>query len=270
MIEAILLLVCAPYAAVAVGYLEARRRGERPPTWARWVGLATVSLHLVAMIAVGRVTGRSPFQTEDQALSFLAFAVAALYVVLERTSGVATYGGGFHLLTAVLAAASVPGLARAGTLVRSAREPDVQFSLHVGFALLGTAAVVSGGLLAVGYLGAYRRMKALDVALEATPGPSLSGLQRLARDTSFAGVALLAPALGLGWAVLARGDHRDAWTAAELALASVEWALALVAGLVWWRRPMRGASAAWLNVVATVLAVLAFAIVHPHVAAGGR
>lgn len=269
MIDAILLLVCAPYAAVAVGYLEARRRGERPPTWARWVGLATVLLHLAALIAMGRVTGRSPFQTEHQALSFLAFAVAALYVVLERTSGVATYGGGFHLLTAVLSAASVPGLSRAGTVAPSGRGPDVEFSLHVGFALLGTAAVVSGGLLAVGYLGAYRRMKALDVALEPAPGPSLSGLQRLARDTSFAGVALLAPALGFGYVVLARAAHRDAWTVIELALASAQCALALVAWFVWWRRPLRGATAAWLNVAATVLAVLAFAVVHPHVT-GGR
>src|SRR5688500_19167054 len=46
------------YAAVAVGYLEARRRGERPPGWARVVGVVTIAVHLVALVLLGGETGR--------------------------------------------------------------------------------------------------------------------------------------------------------------------------------------------------------------------
>ncbi len=39
--------------------------------------------------------------------------------------------------------------------------------------------------------------------------------------------------------------------------------LTLCAAFLWWRRPMRGALAAWLNLSATGVAVLAFGVVHP-------
>ena len=67
--QSTLLLVCAPYLAVAVAYLEARRREETPPRWARLAGLATVVLHLAALVWVGAEMGRSPFRTSSQALS---------------------------------------------------------------------------------------------------------------------------------------------------------------------------------------------------------
>jgi hypothetical protein len=259
----ILLLVCAPYAAAAVGYLEARRRDERPPTWARALGGATVLLHLLALILLGRETGRSPFHTEAEALSFLAFALAALYVVLEATSGVAAYGGGFYLLTAILAAGGVPGLARAAAAVPSPRAGDSTLSLHVGFALLGTAAIAAGGLLATGYLGVYRKVKSRRLAMDAAGGPSLFGLQRLARDASFSGLLLLGPSLVLGWMVLGAASGRRFWAHLEIALAALQFLLVAAAAFLWWRRPLRGAVAAWLNVAATVVAVVALALVHP-------
>ena len=259
----LLLLVCAPYAAVAVGYLEARRRAERPPRWARVLGILTIAVHLLALVWLGRETGRSPFQTESQAFSFLAFSLAALYAVLEATSGVATYGGSFYLLTAILAASGVPGLARGPSTPAVVRSPDPTLSFHVGFALLGTAAIAAGGLLAIGYLGIYRKVKTGDLALERAQGPSLFGLQRLARDASLSGLVLLGLSLGLGWAVLSRLPAGEGWAQLEMALTALQFLLVFVAAVLWWRWPLRGAIAAWLNVAAALVAVVSLAVVHP-------
>jgi ABC-type transport system involved in cytochrome c biogenesis permease subunit len=264
----LLLLVCAPYAAAAVGYLEARRRGEPAPRWARILGAATVLLHLAGLLALGAQTHRSPFQTSSQALSFLAFSLGLLYVVLEATSRIATYGGTFLLLTALLAASSVPGLAGAETPA-APRTPDASLAFHMGLALLGTAAILCGGLLSAGYLNAYRRVRTHEIGPESAAAPSLSGLQRLARDASFLGVALLGPALVLGGLVATRGGGPSTAAAVELLVTGVEFALALIAAWLWWRRPLWGAAAAWCNLAATGVAVVAFGVVHPFLARGG-
>jgi hypothetical protein len=259
---AILLLCCAPYAAVAVGYLEARRRGERPPPWARVLGAATVVLHLAALVALGARTGRSPFQTESQALSFLGFSLGALYVLLEATSRVAAHGGGFWLLTAVLSGVAVPGLSHEAVAAPRAHDPVLSF--HVGFALLGTATILAGGLLAAGYLGAYRRIK--DRALEPSvgeAGPSLFGLQVLSRHASAAGLLLLGPSLVLGWIALIHREGESLWARVALACSALEFVVVFVAAFLWWRRPKRGAVAAWLNVSATAIAVLTVGVLHP-------
>jgi ABC-type uncharacterized transport system permease subunit len=259
----VLLLVCAPYAAVAVGYFEARKRREKPPGWARLVGLATVVLHLAGLVALSATTHRSPFQTESQALSFLAFSLGGLYVVLEATSRVATYGGGFYLLTAILAASGVPGLSGESAKAAAARASDPVLAFHIGFALLGTAAIVAGGLLAAGYLGVYRRAKGHRLAVDAGDSPSLTGLQALARHASVLGLVLLGPSLVLGAMALARGAGAGALGSVQIAVSGLQFAIVLAAAFLWWRRPLRGATAAWLNVTATGVAVVSFAVVHP-------
>jgi ABC-type transport system involved in cytochrome c biogenesis permease subunit len=264
----LLLLVPAAYAACAVAYLEARRRREAPPSWARAGGAAAVALHLAGLVALGVAAGRSPFHTGSQALSFLAMATGFLYLLLERTSRVASHGGGFWVAVALLAAASVPGLAReAGPAAADARK-DAMLAGHVGLAILGTAAVLAAGLLAFGYLAAYRRMKEHAPAADRPgDGPSLAGLERLTRQASVLAAVLLAPGLALGAVVASRGPSRP-WVAVETAATGVQLALVVLAAVVWWRRPSRGASAAWLNVAATLVAGLALAAVHPFLAEG--
>jgi ABC-type uncharacterized transport system permease subunit len=258
----LLLLLPAPYVAAGVGYAQARLRDERPPGWARWAGLATAVAHLAGLVLLSQATRRSPFQTESQALSFLAFSVAALYAVLERTSHVARYGGWFYLLAGLLASASVPGLAAEVLPSPESKTSDPLLSFHVGLALLGTAAIVTAGLFAGGYVGVYRRVKRAQLAVGPGGGPSLVGLQRLARDASFAGLALLAPALLMGYRVVARAGA-SGWAQVEIALATLQFLLLLGAWWLWWRRPLRGPVAAALNVAATLVAVASFAIVHP-------
>lgn len=259
----ILLLVAVPYAAAAVGYLEARRRAERPPTWARILGLLTVVAHIVGLVVLSMERARSPFQTESQALSFLAFALAAIYVLLELTSGIVEHGGGFHLLATILTSASIPGLAAESVAAPAARARDPMLAYHIGLALLGTAAIVAAGLLAAGYLRAYRRMKDRQIVPANVQTLSLFSLQRLARDASFAGLALLLPSVVLGAVIVEQSTGTSHWVHAELGLGAAQCILTAVAAFLWWRRPRRGAAAAYLNVAATILAVATFAVVHP-------
>ena len=46
--------------------------------------------------------------------------------------------------------------------------------------------------------------------------------------------------------------------------------LLVAAGWIWWRRPLRGRVAAWLNLLALIIVLVAFIVVHPLVLAGGR
>lgn len=264
----VLVLVVAVYAAVATAYLEARRHREPPPLWARIAGPLSVGAHLLGLIWLGAEIGRSPFSTPSQALSYLAFSLAALYLVLEATSRVATHGGGFYALAALLAALGVPGLIHAPAADPGAVKDAVR-TFHSGLSLMGTAAVLAAGLLGGGYLGAYRRVKQASFAGGSATGPSLRGFERLERRACALGVLFFAPAVWMGLRAV-REDSSRHGMAALLALTVLLFALTSLAGWIWWRRPLRGRLAAWLNILAMVAAILATVLVHPLVTGLGR
>jgi ABC-type uncharacterized transport system permease subunit len=261
-----LVLVVALYAAVATAYLEARRRGDAPPRWARRAGPASVVAHFAGLLVLATAMDRSPFTTASQGLSFLAFALAAFYLVLEATSHVATHGGGFWFVATLLSALAVPGLI--GTPPEAVDVPrDPTRTVHVGLSLLATAAVLAGGLLAIGYLEAYRRVKRGRLRA-GEPGPSLTGFERLSRGASLLGVLLLVPSLGLGVASLR--ERPSAATVALLATTAALLSLLLVSGWIWWRRPLRGSLAAWLHLVGIALVAVTLGVVHPLAAGWGK
>ena len=262
----LLVLVVAFYAAVATAYLEARRRREPPPMWARVAGPLSVAAHLLGLILLSMAMGRSPFASASQSLSFLAFSLGVLYLLLEATSRVATHGGGFYAVAAILTALSVPGLVDGEPSAWVDQPRDVARSMHIGLALMSTAAILAGGLLALGYLAAFARLKRRRLAGGAH-GPSLAGFQRLLGRASLLGVVLLLPALILGL----RADGADA-SAASLAVLTSTITVLLIfltgAFVLWWRRPLRGPLAAWLNLLAVVVLIVGFGIVHPLVLGG--
>ncbi len=263
----VLVLVVAVYAAVATAYLEARRRREPPPLWARIAGPLSVAAHLAGLVWLGAEIGRSPFATPSQALSYLAFSLVALYLVLEATSRVATHGGGFYALAALLAALGVPGLIHAPDADLGAVKDAVR-TFHSGLSLMGTAAVLAAGLLAGGYLGTYRRVKQASLSGGAV-GPSLRGFERLERRACLLGMLFFTPALVMGVLAMKRAGASEGM-AALLGLTVLLLVLTATAGWLWWRRPLRGRLAAWLNISAMAAAILATVLVHPLVTGLGR
>jgi ABC-type transport system involved in cytochrome c biogenesis permease subunit len=259
----VLVLTVAFYAAVATGYAEARRRREAPPRWVRIAGPVAVLAHLVGLLALSMEMGRSPFATGSQSLSFMAFSLAALYLLLEATSRVATHGGWFHAAAAVLAAFAVPGLVESSVGELPTSPKDAALSMHIGLSLLSTSAVLASSLLAMGYLGAYARLKKRKLR-EGAEGPSLRGFGRLTRRAALAAVLLLCPALVYGIR-LAMRDEQPPGVAYLVAATGALLLLLAVASLIWWRRPLRGALAAWLIVAGLGVLIVAFGLVHPLV-----
>jgi hypothetical protein len=259
--SSILVLTVALYASVATAYLEARRRREAPPRWALVAGPATVMVHLAALVWLSAQLHRSPFHGEGPSLSFLAFSLAAIYLALEMTSRIETHGGAFFACAAVLAGGGIPDL------VMRTSPPDAVpaplRTVHIGLALLGVAAALAVGILAVGYLGTYRRVKRREPVL-GEEGPSLSGFERLSRRAALLALLFLGPSVVLG---VAATRQRAVPESALLLVgtSAVTFVLLAVAGFLWWRRPLRGALAAWLAIAGTLVALLAFGVVHPLV-----
>lgn len=267
MAVSLLVLIVAFYAAVATAHFEARRRREKPPRWARILGAVAVVLHFVGLYGLGVERGRSPFSTGAEALSFLGFSIAAVYLVLAVRSRVWTHGASFYGLATLLVALSVPGLVGAPTGDAEAVTRDAARTWHIGIGLLSTAAVLVCGLLAAGYLGTYFRAKRREL-LAGTHGLSLTSFARLTRDASATSVALLAVSVALGVHLVMQADAPRGLFVLTLVTAG-ELVLLLAAFLTWWRRPVRGALAAWLNVAGVVVMIVALFVVHPLVI-GGR
>lgn len=262
-----LVLIVAVYAAVATAYVEARRRREAAPRWARIAGPLAVGAHFTALVLLSKEIGRSPFGGAAESLTFLAFALGANYVLLERTSKVESHGGPFYWMCALLAACAVPGLVD-GVAAATAAEPgDALRTWHIGLGLLSTTSVFASGLLAGGYLNAYRRVKQGDIR-QGTHGPALSGFQRLARTGSLTAAGLLLPTLVIG-VYIAMQDDQPAGLPILTLFVGALFVLLTTAWLIWWRRPLRGRAAAWINIAGALLVIVAVAIVHPIVIGAG-
>lgn len=267
MAATLLALIVAVYAAVATAYIEARRRRETAPLWARILGPVGVAMHLTGLSMLSAQFGRSPFGTTSEALSFLAFALIGLYLVLELTTRIASHGGSFYWLATLLTAVAVPGVIASAQLPPTDAPADSLRTYHVGLGLLSTAAVLVSGLLGAAYLNAYRRVKQGDIRHGAR-GFSLSGFQRLAKAASLLGVLLLLPSLAIGVQITV-DDGAPRGLMILTVLTAVLLAMLAVAWLIWWRRPLIGATAAMVNVLAAVLVLVAIVVVHPLVVGGG-
>lgn len=262
MAHSALVLVVAFYAAVATAHVEARRRKEAPPRWARALGAVAVLVHFLGLYALGRELGRSPFDNASEALSFLAFALAGITLTLQITSRVATHGGGFHALSALLAALSVPGVVTAAPLAADAvGARDPLRTWHIGVGLLAAAATLTAGLMAIGYLRAYMRMKRRALP-NAGSGPSITAYARVLRHACIVSVALLLPLVGLGIHMAGRENAPAGGLILTLG-AGLTAVLMAASAWVWWRRPLRGALAAWLVLGSTGVLIVMSAIIHP-------
>ena len=175
------------YMAALLGYLAVFFREDSAlasvVTPFAWV---LVVVHGVYLFMSGVVYEHVPIASLWESLTFVAFAVTLVYLVLEWRLQVKSTG-------VFLLAGAVVFQTLSSSFVRHTREvPDLlrspMFGLHVTAALLGYVALTVSAIYGIMYLLQYRQLKQRHVGLLFQRLPNLETLSRLNIG-----------ALGLGW-----------------------------------------------------------------------
>jgi ABC-type transport system involved in cytochrome c biogenesis permease subunit len=196
------LLVTLDYGVLFFAGLPASRRTASPAL------RATLLLHLLWLVGIGVHWHQLPIATVPQALSVLAFAVAAVYAVVEwrgreRSTGLWLVGlvFVFQLLSSLLM--------RPDTVQRELFHNPL-FGGHVLLALLGYAAFAVAAAYGFLFLVLYRELKRGSFSVFYGKLPPLQVLDRMMSVALVLGFLALTGAAVLG-AVWAHQLYREEW-----------------------------------------------------------
>ena len=177
------------YLAALVAYLgvftekTALERVATPLTW------GVVLVHAAYLMLETLAFRHVPVANTWESLTFIAFAIALVYLVLEwrqgeRSTGVFVIGAALLLQT--LSSAFITHTEEVPEILRSS-----MFAVHVTTALLGYVGLAISAIYGVMYLLQYRQLKQQHVGVLFQRLPNLETLSRLNIG-----------ALGLGWVAL--------------------------------------------------------------------
>lgn len=195
------LLVAAAYGAVFFGGQPLAGRAGRLAT----PGLgSSVALHLAYLGVLTARWGQFPAATVSQALSIVAFSVAAVYLFLEwhgreRSTGRST---GFWMVSLVFLFQVLSSVLNRPNPPYREIFHDPFFAVHVSLALLGYAAFVVAAVYAFLFLQLYRELKAGRFSTFYGKLPPLEVLERMMLGALSAGFVTLTGAVITGgfWA----------------------------------------------------------------------
>ena len=203
-----LLLVGYLLATVDYGLLFFSRSRERVrPT----VLLALVwGLHLGYLVILGRWTGQFPAANVSEVLSLVAFTLAAIYLVLEWSTGDRSTG-----FWTVLQVTGFQGLA----VVLTGPVPEAHpffkqplFGAHIFLALLGYAAFAVAASYGFLFLSLYHELKGRRFSLFYGRLPALQVLERMMTGALFLGFLGLSGSVLAGAAWMTSEGPRVDWT----------------------------------------------------------
>jgi HemX protein len=154
--------------------------------WVTGYTRALVALHGAYLVMSGIEYAHIPLANTWESLTFIAFAVGLVYLVLEwqmrdRSTGVFLMSG--VLLLQILSTAFITHTREVSPILRSP-----MFGIHVSTALLGYVALAVSAVYGIMYLIQYRQLKQRHVGLLFQRLPNLETLSRLN-----------VRALGIGW-----------------------------------------------------------------------
>jgi HemX protein len=175
------------YLIALLGYLAVFVRQQAPyGPWVTGFTRGVVALHGVYLIMSGIEYEHVPLATTWESLTFTAFAVALVYLVLEwqmrdRSTGLFLLAG--VLLLQILSTAFIRHTGEVPDILRSP-----MFGIHVSTALLGYVAMAVSALYGLIYMIQYRQLKQRHVGLLFQRLPNLETLSRMN-----------VRAMGIGW-----------------------------------------------------------------------
>jgi len=227
--------------------------------------LLTVLLHLSALILRGVETGTCPVLSRWEALSFVAFCMAAIELTLELRRGIRVTG------VFVLAPAAVLQLLSAVFLIGRdpappSGAPDLAGSLHAFAALLGISGVVVAGIYGALYLGLHRKIRAGDYGGFFRRMPSLEELGELNATAAGLGFLSLCVTVGIGlygWSTRASDPESISLLAFPVGVTLLLWALLGVCSVGHRIGRFGGARLAGTTIVALLAALLLLTLLGP-------
>lgn len=171
-------LLPVAYLVALLGYLAVFvKQGDRLGSWVTGYTWAVVGVHLIYLVLSGIEYEHVPLASTWESLTFIAFAVALVYLVLEwqmrdRSTGVFLLGG--VLLLQMLSTAFITHTREVPEILRAP-----MFGIHVTTALLGYVGLAIAAVYGVMYLLQYRQLKHRHVGLLFQRLPNLETLSRL-------------------------------------------------------------------------------------------
>lgn len=174
------------YLAAMLAYLGVfaeKRALEQVATPLTW---GVVLVHLAYLMLEALAFGHVPVANTWESLSFIAFSVALVYLILEWRQGERSTGVfvlAVALLLQTLSSAFITHTQEVPEILRSG-----MFAVHVAAALLGYVGMAVSAIYGIMYLLQYRQLKQQHVGLLFQRLPNLETLSRLNVG-----------ALGLGW-----------------------------------------------------------------------
>jgi HemX protein len=217
--------------------------------------VATIAVHLVFLLTRYVYLGRYPIASVPEVLTFVAFAVAAIYVYVERVT--ASKATGVFLV-------SMAGILQliASTFIAHGASPEAPllyrtsvWHTHTSLAVLGYSAFAVGAVYGLMFVLLYRALKQKRFGIVFERLPSLDVLASMGMGAALLGWVLLTAAIVLG-VVMSFRLVPDFYYDPKVISSMVAWtAYALSIGayfLLGWR----GARTVYVSLVAFSIALL--------------
>ena len=229
-------------------------------------------LHLVDLFLLGQTHHQFPAVTVSQALTLVAFTLAAVYLVLEWHNG--DRSTGFWTMIQVTGFQSLAVILESPVPVRQEPFGEPLFGAHVFLALLGYAAFAVAASYGFLFLSLYSELKGRRFTLFYGRLPPLEVLERMMTLALLVGFLALTGSVLTGGIWTVRGEHEVAWARDPLILMTVAtWVLYGFVLLLRRARQWRGrqtaiASLAGLGIIVGSLLVVRLMLPGFHRALG--
>lgn len=255
--RSLLFAVLAAYLIAAIhsilAFVNKRRSLQRVAEWSTAAGFI---LHTVALAGDWVVDGHYPLFSLREALSFLAWALVALYsIVLYRYRTQAVGAFMMPLITVLILVALLIGTSVNAPATFSA---TLLFPIHTTILIFAYAAFVIAFMASVMYLLQERELKLKTFGAIFHRLPALSTVNEIATSAAALGLLLLTLGIvsGMVWSSKRfgqpwRNDPKEIF-------AVLTWLLYLVLIIYRFTPKWRGRSAAWLGVLGFAFVLLTF------------